>query len=183
VGADWTASGAAASYHRLSSSKATRMSEPLAPIRKLPEIDPRMEDGPVQFGEDWPGLLLRGDTAMNFAYHLEVLLATNPAVNQITLEVVQGLVSDLQSCNLVRRREPLLFIDDPMLPTSLKLGMTVEFHPKVFQHPYAPHYDAYKGHRFEVIAFHPLGHVEITCVDDPSVRVKGHVHDDELVEK
>lgn len=66
-------------------------------------------------------------------------------------------------------------------PASIKLGMTVEFDPKVFEYPYAPYYDSYKGRRFEVIAFHPLGHVEITCVDDPSVRVKGHVHDDELV--
>ena len=63
--------------------------------------------------------------------------------------------------------------DEMMLPTSLKLGMIVEFDPKVFQPPFAPDYDAYKGHRFEVIAFHPGGHVEIVCVDDPSVRVAG----------
>ncbi len=69
-----------------------------------------------------------------------------------------------------------------MLPTSLKLGMTVIFSPKVFEPPYTPYYDAYKGHQFRVIAFHPLGHVEVECIDDPSVIVSGHVHDDELLE-
>lgn len=67
-----------------------------------------------------------------------------------------------------------------MFPTSLKVGMSVEFDCKVFEHPYAPYYDEYKGHRFQIVAFHPMGHVQIKCVDDPSVQVKGHVHDDEL---
>lgn len=146
----------------------------LSPVRELPECDPRMEDGPLQFGGDWPGLFLRGDSAMNYAYHLRILLHGKRMTNVVTDQVVRGLLADLESCNLLKRRETS--------PALIKIGMIVQFDPKVFEHPYAPSYDAYKGHRFQVIAFHPFGHVEITCVDDPSVRVKGYVHDGELVE-
>ncbi len=81
-----------------------------ATIRKFPACESRVEDGPVQFGEDWPGLFLRGDTAMNYAYHLQIFLdealhnvAAPP--NPISLGVVRGLLSDLESCNLVTRAE------------------------------------------------------------------------------
>lgn len=37
-------------------------------IRKLPAVEDRVETGPVQFGEDWPGVFIRGDNA--FAYRL-----------------------------------------------------------------------------------------------------------------
>lgn len=68
-------------------------------------------------------------------------------------------------------------------------GEVVVFHPKVFQNKnYVPHYDVYKGHRFQIVDIHeefedglPLGepHFELTCVTG-SVQVKGHVHPDEL---
>lgn len=79
-------------------------------IRELPACDPRVEDGPVQFGQDWPGLFFRGDTAMNYAHHLRIFLdeATlnlAAAPNPISLGVVRGLLCDLQSCNLLRRGE------------------------------------------------------------------------------
>ena len=35
----------------------------------------RAETGPVQFGEDWPGIHIRGDSAFGYAMHLKALLA------------------------------------------------------------------------------------------------------------
>jgi len=35
--------------------------------RILPAADPRVETGTVQFGEDWPGLFIRGDNAFWYA--------------------------------------------------------------------------------------------------------------------
>ena len=63
----------------------------------------------------------------------------------------------------------------------LNIGSKVVFSDKVFHHPYTPYYDAYKGHTFEVVAFHEGGHVQLKCVSDASVVVKGCPHDDELV--
>ena len=61
------------------------------------------------------------------------------------------------------------------------VGQRVVFNPKVFKAPYAPYYDAYKDHEFEVVALHYRGtHIELKCVDAPEVLVKGYVHPDEL---
>jgi hypothetical protein len=48
-------------------------------VRKLPALDQRIETGPVQFGDDWPGVFIRGDNALWFAKCLEVALAELPA--------------------------------------------------------------------------------------------------------
>jgi hypothetical protein len=71
-------------------------------VRVLPAQEQRVETGPVRFGEDWPGLFIRGDNAMNFAYHLETLLDEAEGVEHIALSmaVLRGLLSDLQSCRL-----------------------------------------------------------------------------------
>lgn len=68
-----------------------------------------------------------------------------------------------------------------VMSRNLKIGESVIFHPKVFKPPYAPHYDKYLGHRFRVLALHPMRHVELICIDDPSISLDGHVHDHELV--
>lgn len=54
----------------------------------------------------------------------------------------------------------------------------------VFEPPYAPHYDAYKGHVFLVnkkkTAEAPANHVFLDCVTDNSVKVDGAVHTNDL---
>jgi len=60
------------------------------------------------------------------------------------------------------------------------VGMDVCFRSKVFTAPYTPHFDAYKGHKFTVVAIHPGEHVALKCTSDPSLTVNGHVHADEL---
>jgi hypothetical protein len=60
------------------------------------------------------------------------------------------------------------------------LGSIVEFRPKVYKAPYAPHYDAYKGHTFQVVAVHEGDHIELKCLDDKSIIVAGYIHEDEI---
>ena len=62
----------------------------------------------------------------------------------------------------------------------MKIGDLVTFNSKVFCPPWTPYYDAYKGHTFEIVSFHPGHHVELKCVSDPTIIVQGHVHDDEI---
>ena len=65
----------------------------------------------------------------------------------------------------------------------MKIGSRVKFADKVFAPPYAPHYDDYKGHIFQVVAYHyNYSHVELKCPGDPSVIVRGYVHLDEIVD-
>jgi hypothetical protein len=43
-----------------------------------PSDQPRVESGAVQFGDDWPGLFLRGDDALNTAMQIETVLNQLP---------------------------------------------------------------------------------------------------------
>ena len=66
---------------------------------------------------------------------------------------------------------------------KIGVGMEVYFKSKVFDPNdfWYPHYEAYKGHKFQVVALHYGNtHVELKCISDPNVVVDGYVHSDEL---
>jgi hypothetical protein len=59
----------------------------------------------------------------------------------------------------------------------------LEFKSHVYEPPYSPWYDNYKGHVFCVHHPHPEdpdGHVFLACIDDTSVKLLGAVHWDDL---
>lgn len=64
-------------------------------IRKLPAVAERVEDGPIQFGDDWPGSFLRGDTCAFFAIHLEQYIKGDR--NVFTVVVVENLLRQLKN--------------------------------------------------------------------------------------
>lgn len=70
-------------------------------IRKLPAVEQRVETGPIQFGDDWPGTFIRGDNAAHYAWALEAYLDGQGDV--FTKMVVQNLLSVLRSSNLMLR--------------------------------------------------------------------------------
>jgi hypothetical protein len=43
-------------------------------VRKFPEQVERVETGAVQFGDDWPGIFIRGDNAMYYAHLLNSII-------------------------------------------------------------------------------------------------------------
>lgn len=56
-----------------------RVSSRLDEVRKLPSIEVgRVETGPVQFGDDWPGIFIRGDNAFGYAMELQSAIARMP---------------------------------------------------------------------------------------------------------
>lgn len=62
----------------------------------------RIETGTVQFDEDWRGLFIRGDNAMQFAMALEMLMDNPEAARDNPFSVVaplQGLLQLLRSSN------------------------------------------------------------------------------------
>lgn len=58
----------------------------------------RVETGAIRFGDDWPGVFIRGDNAFHFAMHLEAILKANAAAEPVSAAVLLGLVTDLRSC-------------------------------------------------------------------------------------
>ena len=84
----------------------------------------RIEDGPTQFGDDWPGVFLRGDTAVPFGGYLDIALKALEKEHPIdalgtanedetallmSMMVLRGHVDLLKSC------------DEHQKPTVLKL--------------------------------------------------------------
>lgn len=68
----------------------------MSEIRKLPAQAERVETGPVQFGDDWPGVFIRGDNAAYYAMLLGQVIAGQVS-DPITLAVLEGLRRDLAS--------------------------------------------------------------------------------------
>lgn len=59
----------------------------------------RVESGPVQFGDDWPGTFIRGDHAAYYALHLRRFLAGH-SLGPIELSSLRGLLSELEGSNV-----------------------------------------------------------------------------------
>ncbi len=62
----------------------------------------RVETGPIQFGDDWPGVFIRGDNALQYAMVLEQAVQCVSKKDQhefmLQIMVLRGLVETLKSC-------------------------------------------------------------------------------------
>lgn len=62
--------------------------------------EPRIETGAVQFGDDWPGVFIRGDNAGYFAMMLDQYLRGQGG--PLAAEILRGLLRTLEGCRLPR---------------------------------------------------------------------------------
>jgi hypothetical protein len=65
----------------------------------------RVETGPLQFDEDWPGVFIRGDNAGYYCMILRQYL--DKIDNPIDKAVLEGLASTLESCIIGPAKEIL----------------------------------------------------------------------------
>ncbi|RDL44668.1 hypothetical protein DN730_09795 [Marinomonas piezotolerans] len=63
-----------------------------------PENMQRVETGAVQFGDDWPGVFIRGDNAAHYSMAIDGLLRGE--IDPIALGVLSGLNELLKSCDV-----------------------------------------------------------------------------------
>jgi hypothetical protein len=68
-------------------------------IAKIAHEGPRIETGPIQFGDDWPGVFIRGDNAMHYAMLLTFALKHEIDADALSKEVLRALVRLLASCD------------------------------------------------------------------------------------
>jgi hypothetical protein len=59
----------------------------MSDIRILPAVDERVETGPIQFGEDWPGTFIRGDNA---AYYAMILGEAIKQLEDVEVDHLKG---------------------------------------------------------------------------------------------
>lgn len=69
-------------------------------IRQLPQQEKRVETGPVQFGDDWPGVFIRGDNAFGYMLSLKSLLegVKNCERNYLAEAQLEDLATLLREC-------------------------------------------------------------------------------------
>ena len=76
-------------------------------IRKIQKLatlsEGRPETGAMSFGDDWPGVFIRGDNAIHFGMTLKRVLngeVKEKELDPITVAVLRGLVELLESCQV-----------------------------------------------------------------------------------
>jgi hypothetical protein len=71
------------------------------------DFEGRVETGPVQFGDDWPGVFIRGDSAAYYAASIRAILEKYGEQMHRIMEIVPlvGLMEDLGSSNLINRQQ------------------------------------------------------------------------------
>ena len=61
------------------------------------KLDDRVETGPLQIGDDWPGVFIRGDNAFYYAMNLRNALdKKDDAFTEIVLESLYRLLASSQ---------------------------------------------------------------------------------------
>lgn len=80
----------------------------MSEIRELPAVEARVETGPVQFGNDWPGLFIRGDNAFGLSLELlsveSTLSTAGDERNAATVRRVRELLLSCNTCDAVHER-------------------------------------------------------------------------------
>jgi len=72
---------------------------------------PRPETGTMQFGNDWPGVFIRGDNAVFYASCLSLMLRASregKSCDPLTEMYVEGFISLLTSSDIRNRPVPQL---------------------------------------------------------------------------
>lgn len=74
-------------------------------IQLSKDFEGRVETGPVQFGEDWPGTFIRGDSAAWYTMVLQAILDRHGDKMDSIMERIplESLIKDLDSSNLRNR--------------------------------------------------------------------------------
>jgi hypothetical protein len=73
----------------------------MSELTKVPALENggRPETGPMQFGDDWPGVFIRGDNAlMGYAPAVERALYVLGPRDWVAKAQLEGLLETLQSC-------------------------------------------------------------------------------------
>lgn len=87
------------------------MENELMPITQVP-LKMRLDDGPIQFEDDWPGTFIRGDSGMAYIQAITLVLqaldnspSQHPGNSFIFKGQLEGLRDMLLQSNMVWRRD------------------------------------------------------------------------------
>lgn len=93
-------------------------------IRKLPAVDDRVETGPVQFGDDWPGVFIRGDNAAYFAMALKEVRSKD--LDWVTKGAIESMIALLEGSRVRTHFTPIFPEVDGTDPEDFLKLMSIE---------------------------------------------------------
>jgi hypothetical protein len=79
-------------------------------VRKFPQQEQRVETGAVQFGDDWPGVFIRGDNALYYAHILSSVIGQiekGEPLDMWNALALQAIRETLQECDS-RQKPPTM---------------------------------------------------------------------------
>ena len=68
-------------------------------MRRLPAVSPQLQSGAVQFGEDLPGIFIRGDEALELAEFLD-LVVSGTVADKAAMVRLRQLSEFLEQCGV-----------------------------------------------------------------------------------
>lgn len=74
-------------------------------------LNPRIETGAVQFGDDWPGYFMRGDQAFHIAVQIKILLDAikdPPPEAALAIMCLRGLKDDIVQNTIMGEHNELM---------------------------------------------------------------------------
>lgn len=77
-----------------------------SPIRQFPGELQRVETGTIQFGNDWPGVFIRGGNAAHYALHLRAMMDAFAAAGLDSYGFSLAVVDDLLGALEASRAQP-----------------------------------------------------------------------------
>lgn len=112
------------------------MEPPEPVVRKFPfEIDPRVQTGAIQFKDDWPGLFVRGDSALHLAISLDQavkdmddlvkLAGANKIERFVAREYLVELMETIFDHVLIRGHRFKALLQQNLLEGALESGVAV----------------------------------------------------------
>ena len=78
-------------------------------VRNFPAEEERVETGVVQFGDDWPGIFIRGDNAFAYGNWAELAMSRLEDEGDRYIKVsISSLKNLLRSCDVreIRKEDP-----------------------------------------------------------------------------
>lgn len=67
-------------------------------VKKLSNQKKRVETGPIQFGEDWPGLFIRGDNCIYHSMYLRIVLESiKDSQDKLLISQIENLIELMES--------------------------------------------------------------------------------------
>ena len=89
-------------------------------IQKFPALNKRIDTGPVQFGDDWPGIYIRGDSAGGISDRLGHVLKAIAQLREQSISFIGARAAETEIKKVQKLLDSCMIIPKPKKENALK---------------------------------------------------------------